>query len=461
MHIHILGICGTFMGGIALLAREQGCRVTGADQNVYPPMSTMLEEAGVAIHSGYETDPFTTAPDWVIIGNALSRGNPAVERVLNRGWRYCSGPQWLAEHLLRDQHVLAVAGTHGKTTTTALLMWILTQAGYEPGYLVGGVPNGFSGSAASGAGQYFVVEADEYDTAFFDKRSKFVHYHPRTLIINNLEYDHADIFPDLAAIQRQFHHLVRTVPGEGLILHPSGESAVDEVLAKGCWSRCQSVVSESVSGSAECAMGDWRAQITRADGSEFQVFRGDKLLGTVSWPLIGDHNVHNGLMALAAAVDVGISPMEAMAALAVFPGIKRRMELRAQVAGVSIYDDFAHHPTAMATTLAGLRAKVGDDRVIAVVELGSNTFKAGVHVERLAEALLLADQVYVLRPSDVSWDVDTTIGALGEKAGLYNTVDEIITGLSAASKPGDHVLVMSNKGFDGIHGKLAEQLAVR
>mgnify|MGYP006144389441 CR=1 FL=1 len=384
MHIHILGICGTFMGSMAVLAKELGHRVTGSDANVYPPMSTQLQAQGIELTQGYDPAQLDPAPDLVVIGNAMSRGNPAVEYVLNKGLPYVSGPQWLADHVLQGRWVLAVAGTHGKTTTSSMLAWVLEHAGMSPGFLIGGVPQNFSVSARLGGTPFFVVEADEYDSAFFDKRSKFVHYRPRTAILNNLEFDHADIFPDLAAIERQFHHLVRTIPGDGLIIHPTTEPALKRVIEMGCWTPVQTT------GEG----GQWQARLLSADGSRFEVSFEGKTAGTVDWQLTGQHNVANALAVLAAARHVGVVPELGIAALCGFINAKRRMEKVAEVNGVTVFDDFAHHPTAIATTLDGLRKRVGDDtQVIAVIEPRSNSMKLGAHRDGLAESAEQADAV--------------------------------------------------------------------
>ncbi|WP_120511968.1 UDP-N-acetylmuramate:L-alanyl-gamma-D-glutamyl-meso-diaminopimelate ligase [Photobacterium salinisoli] len=449
MHIHILGICGTFMGGAAMLAKQLGHRVTGSDANVYPPMSTMLESQGIEIIQGYDPSQLEPAPDLVVIGNAMSRGNPCVEYVLNKNLRYTSGPQWLQEFLLHDRWVLAVAGTHGKTTTASMLTWILEDCGYQPGFLVGGVLGNFGVSARLGESCFFVVEADEYDSAFFDKRSKFVHYRPRTLLMNNLEFDHADIFSDLAAIQRQFHHLVRTVPGEGKILAPHGVPAIDETLAMGCWSELE------YSGEN----GDWQAKKHQPDGSEFDVIFGGKTVGTVRWDLIGDHNVSNALMAIAAARHVGVIPELACEALARFVNTKRRLELKGEQNGVKVYDDFAHHPTAVELTLGGLRAKVGDARILAVLEPRSNTMKLGVHKADLAPALAAADEVFLFQPDTIPWSVQEIADLCPQPAVCDADIDALVGHIVAAARPGDTILVMSNGGFGGIHDKLLAALA--
>jgi len=421
MHLHILGICGTFMGGIALLARALGHRVTGSDANVYPPMSTQLEAAGIALTEGYGAEQLDPTPDVVVVGNAMKRGLPVVEAMLDRGLRYVSGPQWLREHLLRERWVLAVAGTHGKTTTASMLAWILEDAGLDPGFLIGGVPQGFGVSARLGSAPFFVVEADEYDTAFFDKRSKFVHYGPRTAILNNLEFDHADIFASLSDIQRQFHHLVRTVPGSGLIVHPTGEAALDQTLAMGCWTPRETF------GDG----GDWAAELIEADGSRFRVLLRGEALGEVVWGQTGRHNVSNALAVLAAARHAGVPPALGIAALGRFAGVKRRMELRGEAAGVKVYDDFAHHPTAIATTLEGLRRRVGEARILAVLEPRSNTMRLGVHNAELAASLGDADRVYVYAPPDLGWDPAAVFAPLGAKAAVFAEVETIVTEVAA------------------------------
>jgi len=447
MHIHILGICGTFMGGIALLAREMGHEVSGSDANVYPPMSTQLQEQGIRLMEGYDPAHLDPEPDMVVIGNALSRGNPMVEYVLNRGLPYTSGPQWLSEHILQGRWVLGVAGTHGKTTTSSMLAWILEYAKLRPGFLIGGIPQNFGLSARAGDAPFFVVEADEYDTAFFDKRSKFVHYRPRTLVINNLEFDHADIFPDLAAIQRQFHHLVRTVPGEGLILHPHDEPKVDEVLAMGCWTPTESF---------DHGAGYWQARLIEADGSRFEVLLDDEVQGEVAWSLIGDHNVNNALAAIAAARHAGVPVKHAIAGLSEFVNVKRRMEVRGEVGGVTVYDDFAHHPTAITTTLAGLRKQVGEARILALLEPRSNTMRMGVHKEQLAASLAEADVVFFFQPPDLGWDLGTVAAQAG--AEVFDDIDALVAEVCGQARPGDHILVMSNGAFGGIHQKLLDRL---
>ncbi|MEO3678058.1 UDP-N-acetylmuramate:L-alanyl-gamma-D-glutamyl-meso-diaminopimelate ligase [Rheinheimera sp. FR7-31] len=442
MHIHILGICGTFMGGIAAIAKALGHKVTGADANVYPPMSTQLEQLGIELTQGWDPAQLEPAPDLVIIGNALSRGNPAVEYVLNTNLRYSSGPQWLAEQVLFDRWVLAVSGTHGKTTTSTMLAWILDCAGLKPGFLIGGIPQNFDCSARLGESPFFVIEADEYDTAFFDKRSKFVHYRPRTLVINNLEYDHADIFPDLAAIQRQFHHLLRMVPANGLVLSPEDTPAVQQTLQMGCWSERQSYGK------------DWRAELISPDGSQFALYLQQQKLGELHWQLSGQHNVDNAVMAIAAARHAGVPVEVALEALTRFVAPKRRMELKAEVAGIKVYDDFAHHPTAISTTLQGIRNKVGQQRVIAVLEPRSNTMRMGVHQAALPLALALADQVFLYEPANANWSLESLTRALAPKASLSRDIDALVSELTAQAGAGDNIVIMSNGGFGGIHDKL-------
>jgi UDP-N-acetylmuramate: L-alanyl-gamma-D-glutamyl-meso-diaminopimelate ligase len=448
MHIHILGICGTFMGSLAVLAKEAGHRVTGSDANVYPPMSTQLEAQGIELTQGYDPAQLDPAPDLVVIGNALSRGNPAVEYVLDQGLPYVSGPQWLAEHVLQGRWVLAVAGTHGKTTTTSMLAWVLEHAGMSPGFLIGGVPQNFGISARLGGTPFFVVEADEYDSAFFDKRSKFVHYRPRTTILNNLEYDHADIFPDLAAIERQFHHLVRTIPSSGLVIHPTAETALVRVLQMGCWTPVQTTG----------AGGQWQARLLAEDGSRFEVRFDGEVQGTVNWELTGQHNVANALATLAAARHVGVVPAMGVAALSEFRSVKRRMEKVAEVRGVTVYDDFAHHPTAIATTLQGLRARVGGERIIAVIEPRSNSMKLGAHRDGLPASVTGADSVIWYAPPNLGWDLAGTAEACTVPAVVCDSLEAIITRVQAELDGPTHVVIMSNGGFGGLHGKLAAAL---
>ena len=453
MKIHILGICGTFMGGLAILAREAGFEVEGSDAGVYPPMSTQLQEQGIQLRQGYAADNLDPAPDQVVVGNAMSRGNAAIEAMLDKGLNYTSGPQWLAEHLLQGRWVLAVAGTHGKTSTASMLAWILEAAGLKPGFLIGGVPNNFGVSARLGEAPFFVVEADEYDTAFFDKRSKFVHYRPRTLILNNLEFDHADIFPDLAAIQRQFHHLLRIVPGTGLVVVNASDTNLSEVLELGCWSQVETV-------SADAFPAQWQAQAIAADGSRFAVLLDGKPQGEVSWTQLGEHNMHNALSAIVAARHVGVPVEQAIAALNTFEGVRRRLEVRGEVNGITVYDDFAHHPTAIAATLAGLRKTTHQGRLLAILEPRSNTMRLGVHRDRLAASLADADAVWLYQPDDLSWDIREVTAGLTVPLVIADTVDELVTSIIQEAQPGDRLVVMSNGGFGGIHEKLLQQLAV-
>jgi UDP-N-acetylmuramate: L-alanyl-gamma-D-glutamyl-meso-diaminopimelate ligase len=476
MHLHILGICGTFMGGIAALARELGHTVEGSDANVYPPMSTQLERLGIALKQGFKAEHLEPAPDLVVVGNALSRGNPAVEHVLDARLRYVSGPQWLGETLLAGRPTLAVAGTHGKTTTTSLLAWLLQAQGFEPGFLVGGVPANFGVSARLGGrkrGQVhlsggrdairpqgaesesdpvFVVEADEYDTAFFDKRSKFVHYRPTVAILNNLEYDHADIFPDVAAIQRQFHHLVRIVPGNGRLIVNAEDARLAEVLAMGCWTPVETFGIER---------GDWRARLLAADGSAFVVSRHGRELGEARWALTGRHNVMNALAALAAAQAAGADAAQALAALADFRGVARRMERVAEAGGVRVYDDFAHHPTAIATTLAGLRAKVGGARILVGMEPRSNSMRMGAHADELAPSLRDADLIVFLQRPSLPWDAARVVDALGGRGRIAADVGALVAALAEAARPGDHVVFMSNGGFEDAPRRFAAALSAR
>lgn len=452
MHIHILGICGTFMGSLAVLAKELGHTVTGSDANVYPPMSTQLEAQGITLMQGYDPEHLQPHPDLVIVGNAMKRGIPAVEYVLNEGLPYTSGPQWLAQYVLQGKHVLGVAGTHGKTTTTTMVAWILEQAGLAPGFLIGGVPKGFPASARLGGGQYFVVEADEYDSAFFDKRSKFVHYAPRTAILNNLEFDHADIFDDLAAIQKQFHHLVRTIPNQGRIIVPAQDEALAETLAKGCWTPVEKT---GLLGQADAL---WQAQLLAEDGSDFDVYYQGEKAGRVQWGMTGQHSVNNGLAAIAAAHHVGVSVAQASAALSAFDGVKRRMELVGEVNNISVYDDFAHHPTAIKTTLEGLRKKVGQQRIWAVIEPRSNTMRMGSHKESLSQSAIDADQVIWYQPAGLDWDLTPVIADSPNPAQVMSNIDAIIAHLVQETRAGDAIVIMSNGGFGGIHGKLVTAL---
>jgi UDP-N-acetylmuramate: L-alanyl-gamma-D-glutamyl-meso-diaminopimelate ligase len=451
MHIHILGICGTFMGGVALLAREHGVQVSGSDANVYPPMSTQLSEQGIALKEGYEAAHLDPAPDCVVIGNAMSRGNAAVEYTLNEGLAYTSGPQWLSEQVLRDRWVLAVAGTHGKTSTASILAWILEYAGLSPGFLIGGVPVNFGISARLGSGPFFVVEADEYDTAFFDKRSKFVHYHPRTLILNNLEFDHADIFQDLAAIQTQFHHLVRTVPGNGLIITNASDTNLDSVLERGCWTAVERV-------SLQAGSSHWQGQKQTDDGRCFDVLLDGKHRGTVNWEQLGDHSVHNALAAIAAARHAGVPLAQAIAALGEFRGVRRRLEVRGEVNGITVYDDFAHHPTAIATTLQGLRRRVGDARILLLLELRSNTMRMGVHRDTLAASFAGADLVWLHEPPGMEWSLADAAATTAVPVAIKASIEAITADVVAHARPGDHILVMSNGAFGGIHEKIVKAL---
>ena len=454
MRLHILGICGTFMGGVAALARELGLPVEGSDANVYPPMSDQLQALGITLMQGYKAEhlqasPGHDRPDLVVVGNAMTRGNPAVEYMLDERLRYVSGPQWLGETLLADREVLAVAGTHGKTTTTSLLAHLLESAGLEPGFLVGGVPGNFGISARLGRGKAFVIEADEYDSAFFDKRSKFVHYRPRIAILNNLEYDHADIFPDVAAIQRQFHHLVRTVPGNGRLIVNAHDERLAEVLAMGCWTPVETF---------GIGRGDWQAELIEADGSAFAVHRGGERLGEIRWSLLGNHSVMNALAALAAAAAAGADPRALLPAFAGFESVKRRMELVGEVGGVRVYDDFAHHPTAIATTLAGLRAKVGDARILVALEPRSNSMRLGAHAEGLAPSLADADAVVFLHRPELPWDAKRVTDALQGRGATVPTVDALVSSLRAQVRVGDHVVFMSNGGFENAPRRFAEAL---
>jgi UDP-N-acetylmuramate: L-alanyl-gamma-D-glutamyl-meso-diaminopimelate ligase len=451
MHLHILGICGTFMGGIAAIAREAGHRVTGCDANVYPPMSEQLRALGIDLIEGFGADQMTLAPDVFVVGNVVTRGNPLMEAVLEAGARYTSGPQWLAEQVLAGRHVLAVAGTHGKTTTTSMLAWVLEQAGLEPGFLVGGVPLNFGVSARLGRGRCFVIEADEYDTALFDKRSKFVHYRPRTAVLNNLEYDHADIFPDLAAIETQFHHLVRTVPASGRLVVNARDEALQRLLQRGCWSGVQRFGTRREEPGGLCARGEPHA---------FDVLRGSLKLGRVEWSLLGEHNQMNALAAIGAAEHVGVAPEAAAAALGGFVNVRRRLELRGQVGGVKVYDDFAHHPTAMRTTVNGLRRRVGLERILAVFEPRSNTMKTGTMKAQLPWALEEADLSFCLQGA-YGWSAREALAPMGAQAVVADTVDALVAQVLRAARPGDHVLCMSNGGFGGIHDKLLAALGSR
>lgn len=447
MHIHILGICGTFMGGIALIARAAGHKVTGCDANVYPPMSIQLQSEGIELVEGYGADQIALDADLWVVGNAVSRGNPLLEAILERGLPYISGPQWLAENILQGKWVLAVAGTHGKTTTAAMLAWILQDAGLQPGYLIGGVPQNFGKSANFSESSFFVVEADEYDTAFCDKRSKFVHYRPRTAILNNLEYDHADIFVDLASIETQFHHLVRTIPGNGLIVANAVEPALGRVLKRGCWTPIEPFNDPA----------GWRATGDDATGL-LSIHDKNGSIGCISWQLSGTHNRNNALAALLAARHAGVPIARGLEALARFENVKRRLEVRGTVDGVTVYDDFAHHPTAIETTLVGLRGRVGGARILAVLEPRSNTMKLGTLKDALPGSLTTADRVFCYG-ADLGWDAAAALAPLREKAQVSDDLADLVRRIVAAARPGDHILVMSNGGFGGIHQKLLDALA--
>jgi UDP-N-acetylmuramate: L-alanyl-gamma-D-glutamyl-meso-diaminopimelate ligase len=459
MKLHILGVCGTFMGGVAALARALGDTVEGSDAGVYPPMSDQLRQLGIALAEGYRAEHIAADTDLVLVGNALSRGNPAVEHVLNARLAYTSGAQWLAERVLPGRTTLAVAGTHGKTTTTSILAYLLDAAGRDPGFLIGGVAGDFGvsarlgGAGAGGEAPLFVVEADEYDTAFFDKRSKFVHYRPTVAVLNNLEFDHADIFPDLAAIQRQFHHLVRTVPGNGRLIVNGEDAALAEVLAMGCWTPVTTFGFD-----AGC---DWRADVIEADASAFEVFRHGERLGVVRWPLLGRHNVLNALAALAAADAVGVEVSPLLDRLSGFAGIKRRLEVVGNAAGVQVYDDFAHHPTAIRTTLEGLRARVGSGRLLVALEPRSNSMRLGAHADQLAPALEAADAVVFLHRPGLPWDADKVVAEVRGQAETVADVDRLLDRLAALARPGDHVVFMSNGGFEAAPVRMVELLRAR
>jgi UDP-N-acetylmuramate: L-alanyl-gamma-D-glutamyl-meso-diaminopimelate ligase len=453
MHLHIIGICGTFMGGIAAMARAAGHKVTGSDRNVYPPMSTQLAALGIDVIEGYQPDQVKLEPDVFVIGNVMSRGNPLIEAVLDSGRPYESGPEWLARNVLRGRWTLAVAGTHGKTTTSSLLTSILEYAGLEPGFLVGGVPLDFNVSARLGAGRHFVVEADEYDTAFFDKRAKFVHYRPRTAILNNLEHDHADIYPDVASIQKQFHLLLRTVPGNGRLIVNGADRNLAEVLGMGCWTPVERYASD------RSVEAEWSVDADPASAWErFTVFRGERRVGDVEWGLLGRHNAENAVAALAAACHAGVDEAAGIEALCRFRGVRRRLEVRGVVDGVVVYDDFAHHPTAVASTLAGVRLKAGAGRVIAVLEPRSNTMKLGTHKAALAESLRGADRVFVYKSPEVKWDVADAMAPLGSLAVVHDDLARLTAAIVGESRPGDQLVLMSNGSFGGLHERLLEAL---
>jgi len=456
VHLHIVGIAGTFMGGIAALARAAGHRVTGSDRNVYPPMSTQLTALGIDLIEGYAPDQLLLEPDVFVIGNVMSRGNPLVEAILASGRRYESGPEWLARNVLAERWVLGVAGTHGKTTTSSLLAWILEHAGLEPGFLIGGVPLDFGVSARLGGGRHFVVEADEYDTAFFDKRAKFVHYRPRTAILNNLEHDHADIYPDVAAIQKQFHLLLRTVPGNGRLVVNATDRNLAEVLEMGCWTPVERFTADA------SAPTDWRVVADPASGyARFTVLHGERPVGEVEWNTLGRHNAENALAAFVAACHAGVDEQAALEALRRFGGVRRRLELRGTVGGVAVYDDFAHHPTAIATTLEGVRRIAGSGRVIAVLEPRSNTMKLGTHRTALADSLRGADRVFVYQSPEVRWDVGEALQPVGALAEVHEDLDRLTAALVSEARPGDRLVLMSNGAFGGLHERLLAALAAR
>ncbi|MDO6425913.1 UDP-N-acetylmuramate:L-alanyl-gamma-D-glutamyl-meso-diaminopimelate ligase [Thalassotalea sp. 1_MG-2023] len=455
MHLHILGICGTFMGGIAAIAKQLGHRVTGCDANVYPPMSTQLAALGIELKQGYHVEHLNDEPDLVIVGNAMSRGNEMVEHILDRNIPYISGPQWLLENVLKDRWVLAVSGTHGKTTTSSMLTWILEYAKLTPGFLVGGVLQNFSCSARLGNSPFFVIEADEYDTAFFDKRSKFVHYRPRTLVINNLEFDHADIFNDLSDIQKQFHHLIRMVPSNGLVLAPANDSAIEETLSMGCWTPTEFSVDD-----VKQHLG-WHAEKLTPDGSQFIVRFKDDIQGTVNWSLIGDFNIDNGLMAIAAARHAGVPTKVAIEALSEFVNTKRRLELRGEINQIKVFDDFAHHPTAIEKTLSAVRANVGEGRILAVLEPRSNTMKSGVHKDTLAKSLSTADLSFVYQGDKITWSVDKLIQDCQQPCIVDNDLSRFTAAIIDHAQVGDTIVVMSNGGFGGIHEHLLTALATK
>ncbi|VTU09711.1 UDP-N-acetylmuramate:L-alanyl-gamma-D-glutamyl-meso-diaminopimelate ligase [Actinobacillus porcinus] len=449
-HIHILGICGTFMGGVAMIAKQLGYHVTGSDTNVYPPMSTFLENSGIKIIPNFGVEQLQPAPDMVIVGNAMKRGNPCVEYVLENNLPYTSGPQWLHDNLLRHRWVLAVSGTHGKTTTTGMLTWILEQNGLEPGFLIGGISGNFGISSRLGNSQYFVIEADEYDTAFFDKRSKFVHYNPKTLIINNIGFDHADIFDDIRAIQRQFHHMIRTMPKSGLILSADSETTAKETLDMGCWSETQFLGQDK----------EWFAERITNDCSQFAVYHHGEKVAEVHWNIVGQHNMHNALMAIAAAHHIGISVENAANALSTFINAKRRLEVKGEMNDITVYDDFAHHPAEIQATLTALRDKVGGGvRILAVLEPRSNTMKMGHHKGEIAPALVRSDHVFLLQPDNIPWEVAEIAANCVQPTSWSADINKLVDMIVKEAEPKDHILVMSNGSFGGIHQKLLEKLA--
>jgi len=455
LKIHILGICGTFMGGIAVLAKQAGHEVSGCDTNVYPPMSTQLEEQGITLCEGYNAEDIPDDVDEVVIGNAMSRGNAAVEYVLNNNISYSSGPEWLSKHILNQRWVLAVAGTHGKTTTSSMLAWMLQYAGLNPGFLIGGIPANFGLSARTGDAPFFVVEADEYDTAFFDKRSKFIHYHPRTAVLNNLEFDHADIFEDLDAIKKQFHHFVRTIPGDGLIIKNGEDENVSSVLEMGCWSQTAAIHKDHDPGHSD---DDWSIGETSEDGRQFEVLLDGKVVAKVNWSLHGAYNRMNALAAIAAAQHAGVPVEASCEALKEFKGIKRRLEVRGVVNGVTVYDDFAHHPTAIEETLAAMKEVKGEGRVFAVLEPRSNTMRMGVHKESLSNSWQQADEICLYQPEGLDWNLDDVVSQSETAAAVYSSTDKIIEHLVSKSESGDHILIMSNGGFEGIHQRMLDAL---
>ena len=453
MHIHILGVCGTFMGGVALLAKQMGYDVSGSDTNVYPPMSTQLLQEGIRLQDGYSAKNLRRKPDLVVIGNALSRGNPEVEAVLNQGLAYVSGPQWLGENLLRDRWVVGVAGTHGKTTTSSMIAWILEYAGFNPGFLIGGIPLNLGLSARLGEGQYFVVEADEYDTAFFDKRSKFVHYRPKTAILNNLEFDHADIFDNIEDIKKQFHHFIRTVPGNGLIISPQNDKELIDVIGMGCWTRVENtLITKNMDSSVQ-----WSAILDESDSSSFQIVSKGNIQGQIDWTLSGRHNVYNALSAIAGVVHLGLDTETAIEALRKFKNVKRRMEIRAKIGGVTLYDDFAHHPTAIASTLEGLRAQIKNQRIIAVVEPRSNTMRTGVHADALPISMNAADLRILYQPVETTLNISDYATNNGDLR-IFNSIDGIVDLVCREARSGDHVVFMSNGAFAGIHERVESLL---
>jgi UDP-N-acetylmuramate: L-alanyl-gamma-D-glutamyl-meso-diaminopimelate ligase len=456
MHVHILGICGTFMGGIAALARASGHRVTGSDQNVYPPMSDQLAALGIELIQGYDPQQLQLRPDIVVVGNVMSRGNALVEALLDSGIPYTSGPEWLARHVLAGRWTLAVAGTHGKTTTSSILAWILEHAGLDPGFLIGGVPGNFNVTARLGGGEHFVVEADEYDTAFFDKRAKFVHYRPRTVVLNNLEHDHADIYPDVAAIQWQFHQLMRMVPRNGSVVANAGDANVMRVIDMGCWTPV-----ERFAGTVASDTAWYAAAPPGGDYSAFTIMEGNCRVADVQWQMLGRHNAENALAAVLAAHHAGVAIETAVSALKEFGGVRRRLEVRGVVGGITVYDDFAHHPTAIEVTIDALRRRVGSSRLVAVLEPRSNTMKLGTHRDAMAKSLERADRVWLYQGPNVTWDVAGSVAGLGERAAVSRDLDQLVATLGATLSSGDHVLIMSNGGFGGIHKKLLERLASR